>query len=227
MKIKTIQVMTLLVLFLAGVSTNAFSQEKGKKVKSAKKVKTEQIKLFNGKDLNNWAFKLKDPAGDPSKVFLVENGIIRITGNPFGYMRTKEQYSDYTLHLEWRWPGEPSNSGVFIHSQLPDTIWAKAIECQLKYGNAGDFNCNGGSTMNERTEVAIRVIKRKGENLEKPAGEWNTMEVVCQGNTMELFINGVSQNKGTGVFASKGFIGIQSEGKEIQFRNIYLTVPKK
>ena len=88
--------------------------------------------LFNGKDLNNWVFHLKDPAVDPATVFTVQNGVIHITGNPFGYMRTKETYSDYKLHVEWRWPSEATNSGVFIHAQQPDTIWLKCIECQLE-----------------------------------------------------------------------------------------------
>ena len=34
---------------------------------------------------------------------------------------------------------------------------------------------------------------------EKPTGEWNTMEVICNGNTIEVFVNGVLQNKGTNV----------------------------
>ena len=39
---------------------------------------------------------------------------------------------------------------------------------------------------------------------EKPTGEWNTMEVICKGNTIEVSVNGVLQNKGTNVTVSKG-----------------------
>ena len=95
--------------------------------------------LFNGKDLNNWEFYLRDPSVDPGKVFTVKDAAIHISGNPFGYMRTKEQYSDYKLHLEWRWPDEATNSGVFIHAQKPDTIWPACFECQLKAGSAGEY----------------------------------------------------------------------------------------
>ena len=62
------------------------------------------IQLFNGKDLNNWVFYLKDKTVDPASVFTIRNGVIHISGNPFGYMRTKDTYSDYRLHVEWRWP---------------------------------------------------------------------------------------------------------------------------
>lgn len=227
MKIRTIQIMALLLLFLTGVSTDSLGQGKGKKTKGSKKAKTEQINLFNGKDISNWTFHLKDPSADPLKVFTVQNGVIHITGNPFGYMRTKETYSDYSLHLEWRWPMEATNSGVFIHAQLPDTIWPKCIECQLAAGNAGDFICANGSDMNERADKSKRAVKKIAASSEKAVGEWNTLEVICKSNTIEASVNGVLQNKGTGLSISKGHIGLQSEGKDIEFRNVYINKLKK
>jgi hypothetical protein len=53
------------------------------------------------------------------------------------------------------------------------------------------------------------------------------MEVVCKSNTIEVYVNGVLQNKGTGVSVSSGHICLQSEGKEIEFRNVELTKLKK
>ena len=47
---------------------------------------------------------------------------------------------------------KPANSGVFVHAQVPDTVWLKCIECQLKAGNAGDFVCMNGADMNERKD---------------------------------------------------------------------------
>jgi hypothetical protein len=185
------------------------------------------VLLFNGKDLSNWEFKLKDPEVKPSEVFGVKDGVIQIKGDPFGYMRTKDVYSDYLLHVEWRWPGEATNSGVFVHAQLPDTIFPKCIECQLQAGNAGDFICANGSDMNERIDKSIRKIKKAGDSSEKPAGEWNTMEVSCKGNTIEVYVNGVLKNKGTSVNPSKGFICLQSEGKLVEFRNVWLRQEKK
>ena len=180
---------------------NLYNRQKAKKKKNKK---SENIQLFNGKDLNNWVFKLKDPSIDPATVFTVQNGVIHISGNPFGYMRTKDTYSDYKLHVEWRWPSEATNSGVFVHAQQPDTIWLKCVECQLKAGNAGDFVCMNGADMNERTDKSKASVKKMAASSEKPTGEWNTMEVVCKTNTIEVFVNGVLQNKGTNVNLSKG-----------------------
>lgn len=179
--------------------------------------------LFNGKDLSSWVFFIKDQSVDPAGVFSVKDASIRISGNPFGYMRTREQFADYKLHLEWRWPVEATNSGVFIHAQEPDAQWPQCIEVQLKAGDAGDFICVGGASMNERADENNRIIRKMNESNELPVGEWNTLEVICRGNTIEVYINGTMQNKGTGLTVTQGNIGLQSEGKDIEFRNVYLT----
>ena len=142
-------------------------------------------------------------------------------------MRTKDAYSDYVLRLEWRWPAEATNSGVFIHAQLPDTIWPKCIECQLKAGSAGDFVCMNGADMNERKDKNVRSVKKLAESSEKPTGEWNTMEVTCTANTITVIINGVLQNKATGLNVTSGNICLQSEGKDLEYRNVTLTRGKK
>jgi hypothetical protein len=190
-------------------------------------INAQTILLFNGKDLSNWEFKLKDPKVQANEVFRVQNGVIQIKGDPFGYMRTRDSFSDYKLHVEWRWPFEATNSGVFVHAQLPDSIWLKCIECQLMAGNAGDFVCMNSSDMNERTDKTKRSVKKTGPSSEKPVGEWNTMEVNCKGNTIEVFVNGELKNKATGVNISGGHICLQSEGKIVEFRNVWLQKEKK
>jgi hypothetical protein len=223
MKIRHFSVFIILSLILA-VPLSAQSK---KKAKAPKDPKAEKVQLFNGKDLNNWAFQLKDPSVDPATVFTVRNGFIHIKGNPYGYMRTKESYSDYLLHVEYHWPVEATNSGIFIHAQQPDTIWPKCVEVQLAAGNAGDFIAVGGVNMNEQADKSKRVLKKMAASSEKPVGEWNTIEVACKANTIEVYVNGVLQNKGTGVTVNKGHICLQSEGKDIEFRNVFLTKLKK
>jgi hypothetical protein len=183
----------------------------------------DQEFLFNGKDLNNWTFYLKDPAADPNKVFTIRDGVIHITGDPFGYMRTRETYADYELHLEWRWPVEATNSGVFLHAQQPDAIWPSCFECQLQAGKAGEFICMSGTKMNEQKTSPTYFIPTKNPSNEKPVGEWNSLVVKCKGSTIEVNINGVLQNSATGTSVSSGSICLQSEGKDIEFRNVYIT----
>ena len=58
------------------------------------------------------------------------------------------------------------------------------------------------------------------EDIEKPAGEWNRLECVCEGNKITNILNGQVVNAGTGASLSKGKIFFQSESAEIFFRKI-------
>ena len=104
-----------------------------------------RTELFNGRDLAGWVC-VTDPegVGDARDAFSVQNGNIRIAGSPFGYMRTEETYDDYRLHVEWRWIGEATNSGIFQRVQAGDRLWPEAVECQLQAGRAGDLLGLGG-----------------------------------------------------------------------------------
>lgn len=225
MKTKLLRSLVFSLILLVCASFGIYGQSGQKNTKNQqnrRSGKTSVIQLFNGKDLSNWVFQLKDPSVNPASVFTVQNGVIHITGNPFGYMRTKDTYSEYKLHVEWRYPGEASNSGVFVHAQLPDTIWLRCFECQLKSGNAGDFVCMNGAKMNEIKNNS-RVVNKMTSSSEKPVGEWNTMEVTCKSDTIEVIVNGKLQNRATGISETTGHICLQSEGKDIEFRNVFIT----
>lgn len=221
MKTRTCQILIAFALIVISTTVNSTAQNNVVKNKRGEKKHTQP--LFLGQDLSNWTFFLKDASVDPETVFMIQNGVVHITGSPFGYMRTKKAYSDYRLHVEWRYPVEASNSGVFVNVQLPDTIWPKCIECQLKAGSAGDFVCMSGADINERTDKSNRSVKKMNPSTEKPVGEWNSMEIVCKSNTIEVYVNETLQNKATGVNVTKGYICLQSEGKDIEFRNVFLT----
>lgn len=61
---------------------------------------------------------------------------------------------------------------------------------------------------------------RGGRDVEKPAGEWNRMEVICDGDAITNIVNGFVVNRGTKSSLTKGKILFQSEGAEIFFRKI-------
>ena len=63
---------------------------------------------------------------------------------------------------------------------------------------------------------------RGREDVEKPAGEWNRIEAVCDGASFAFFVNGVKVNEGRDLPMKDGPILFQSEGSEIFFRNIEL-----
>ena len=57
---------------------------------------------------------------------------------------------------------------------------------------------------------------------EKPAGEWNEANIFVKDGVITVYIDGVYQNTGTNK-VKEGHIGLQSEGKEVEFRNVTLT----
>jgi hypothetical protein len=64
---------------------------------------------------------------------------------------------------------------------------------------------------------------RGPNDIEKPVGEWNTMECVARKDEIFIYLNGVLVNHATNVRPHKGRIQIQSEAAEIIFRRIDLT----
>lgn len=180
-----------------------------------------ETKLFNGKDLTGWTFHVQaDSTATAEDVFGVKDGVITIAGQPFGYMITDQSFSDYKLHLEWRWPGEPSNSGIFLHAEPIDAVWPRCAEVNLMAGRAGDMIASGGSSFEELTEG--RFLRSTKESAENPAGEWNTAEIVCKGNFIQAYINGVLMNEAH-FDRSEGPIALQSEGGPLEIRNVFLT----
>lgn len=184
---------------------------------------SERVELFNGSDLSGWECFV-DPSSEVpvEEVYSVVDGNIRIAGQPFGYLRTAEKYGDGKLHAEWRWVGEGTNSGFFVHVQEGDKLWPNAIECQLCNGLAGDFVMLGGSKIQEVECVEEYPVKERVGNYENPVGEWNVAEVVCEGNKITVYINGNLQNECT-CDSTDGYVALQSEGGPIEFRNIYIT----
>jgi hypothetical protein len=126
--------------------------------------------LFNGKNLDGWESYLGpryDSAihnfggermglnNDPDSVFTVVKedgqGIIRISGQHFGCIATKEEFENYHLRLQFKWgqqkylPRKKSkrDSGVLYHSHGPHGagwfFWMAAQEFQLEEGDCGDY----------------------------------------------------------------------------------------
>ncbi len=190
--------------------------------------KAASVDLFNGEDLGNWGFVVENDAVPAEEVFSVEDGMISISGTPFGYMYTLDEYSNYELEAEWRWVGEATNSGVFLLVSELSNPFPNAVECNLMAGNAGDFVLLGGAMVDEYQMPEDGVLPRfpkivkKEASSENPTGEWNTVKaVVCDGN-IKVYVNGVFQNEGTSQCKS-GHIGLQSEGGPVQFRSVKLT----
>ena len=190
----------------------------------------EPIQLFNGEDLSNWTAVLAEPDAEKMDVWSVRDGVLHCKGEPAGYIRTdRDDYGDYTLTLQWRWPEgtEGGNNGVLVHASEPGAlgIWPKSIEVQLHAGDAGDFWVIGTDLDVENEEERKRGRRHLNltDGSEKPIGEWNTMEIVCEGDTITVTVNGDLVNEATNCSVTEGAICLQSEGATAEFRDIVLT----
>jgi hypothetical protein len=161
----------------------------------------DAVALFNGRDLEGWHIWLEDADADPKDTWKVQDGTIWCTGKPTGFLRTKQQYNDYKLELEWQWPEKPGNSGVLVHMGGEEKIWPLCMEAQLMHKRAGDI-IGMGYTFNENKAKKggfISYTPHMVDPSEKEIGQWNKYEITCKGDTIEASINGRLQNKATGV----------------------------
>lgn len=204
----------------------------------------ETIPLFNGKDLTGWKADVpkadKEPNLPPS--FEVKNGVLVSNGEPRGHLVTEKSFKDYKLVVEYRFPGQPGNCGVLVHTSTPRVLggmFPKSIEVQMQSGDAGDFWCIGENIavpdMEKRrprsspeqaygggAKDARRIINLTDGSEKKP-GEWNTMEITCKGGEVIVKVNGDLVNHGTNSTATEGKIALQAEGSVVEFRKVELT----
>ncbi len=208
--------------------------------------RAERTDLFNGKDLTGWKPVVdREVTGGytaEETTWFVKDGSIFTTGTPFGYLRTERaDYANFRLHVEFRWwrKTEKPNSGVFVRLAAErGTFIPTCVENQLGAGSVGDVLGLGGLRIGRlrprdpfdpaKPLSGITVVKRKGPSVEKPFGEWNTLEVELRGSQLVNTVNGVEQNRIDGVSAPEGAIALQSEGGAVEFRNIWIEefIPK-
>ncbi len=147
--------------------------------------------------------------------------VLKCTGKPSGYLRTKASYDNFEMTLEWMYPGDPNcNSGILIHCGV-DKIWPASIQVQLHRPFAGSiFPLKGAETTNRVTV----------KNLKLDTGKWHTCRIKSDKGTISLWINEKKVGEVNGCKPAHGFIALQSEGSEIHFRRLViknLNPPKK
>jgi len=181
------------------------------------------VALFNQKDFSGWTFCMKDNA-DPLQTWSVTNGLIHCTGKPVGYLRTTGIYSNYFLTVVWRFvkiAPKADNTGILVHIQPGDKVWPQCVQVQGKHTRQGDLFLMEGAEAKEHKGMDKNTpVPLQGDSVEVPVGEWNKAETICVNGKVESFINSKFVNEITECTINSGFIGIQSEGGEIEIRSI-------
>ena len=122
---------------------------------------TETLALFDGEGLDAFYTWIVDSGReDPDRVFSVVDQVdgapaLRISGERWGGLVTREAYRDYHLVTEFRWGlatwgdrrDSTRDSGILVHCQGPDGNtgeggsgpWMRSVEAQIIEGGVGDF----------------------------------------------------------------------------------------
>ena len=178
----------------------------------------KSMSLFNGLDLDNWVI-------ENDGQFSVEDGVIKVDRGT-GWLRSADVFSDFTLLMEFRFQEAEANSGIFVRTgptsnddengwpnngyqvQCMDIITGKApLATMIPYG-APPFD--------HQSDLAALA------KAYKPLGQWQTYEITCVGETLEVKLNGTLITTATSIKNLKGHIGIQAEHGLLEFRKIDL-----
>jgi hypothetical protein len=152
--------------------------------------------LFNGRDLEGW--QIVDHGGRPA--FTVEDGAIRTQPGRGMLWYTDRNIGNATIRVIYRMSAPSGNSGVFVRipGPPPDENWARnrGIEVQID-DRDDDWHCTG--VLYSMTKALARPTK--------PAGEWNTMDIVLRGLRTIVRVNGVlvTDYDGTSPVPSRAF----------------------
>ena len=168
----------------------------------------------------NWSVTQTQNQNERVDLFKVGGRQMLVMPGNSGYIRTNKKFRNFVLQVEWRWLDGAGNSGVLIHMQDPDVVWPACYQAQLKSGSAGDLICMNGLNAKELTDKVTFTVSKFVASNEKTPGEWNKMKIVSKDKTLSVYVNGVLQNKISGLSVGEGYIGFQAEGKSMQFRNL-------
>ena len=187
------------------------------------------VALASAADLAGWEL-VSDPAQPIDAVCTAKtDGVVAVAGTPVSFIATKASFRNYRLHAEWRWSGKPGNSGVLLHisSGPKDRQWPISYQVQLKNTAVGDILPMAGAAFGEplSTPPGAKTpqLNHAAADSERPVGEWNTCDVICRDDTIDVVINGVVQNRITRCALTEGRVGLQLEGTPYELRNVSIT----
>jgi hypothetical protein len=152
--------------------------------------------------------------------FTNTDGTLTSTGGLGLLWYSAKQFTNYSLKLDWKLAGD-DNSGVFLGFPPSDDPWSavnNGYEVQIDATDADDRTTGAVYTF-QAADLAAR------DAALNPPGEWNTYELLVEGERLRVFLNGVQINDFTNADPARslaGHIGLQNhgDGDEAAFRNV-------
>jgi hypothetical protein len=176
-----------------------------------------------------WEFVTDPPVAIGDVCSVRPDGAIAVAGSPVGYLATVSSHRDYRLHAEWRWIGKGGNGGALVHISTgpKDRQWPVSFQVQWKNTAVGDLLPMAGASFAEALSTPPGAktpqLNRSGPDSERAVGEWNACDITCRGGSIEVVVNGVGQNRVTGVSVAEGKVGFQLEGTPFELRHVSIA----
>ena len=191
----------------------------------------EVIRPFNGKDFRGWnGSRGEGEVVDPSSIFRIEGEELVWTGNSSGRICLDEPLGDFSLKFEYLLPlngryhlascllmlaeGEPYQIGQANYR----VCWAGCVLTNSEVGRTGDI-----LSWEHTSHVLGGYVAQRKSDAARPAGEWNEVEIRCEGRSIRFFLNGREVNRVEGNRAITCNPGLHSWGTDIRYRNIRLA----
>jgi hypothetical protein len=196
------------------------------------------IQLFDGKDTKGWRGYKKPDATETR--WKVEDGLLTLPSNGAGDTHgARDLITDATFEqfdLRWEWKiSQGGNSGVkyFVLEDRPDAIGHE-------YQMIDDERHPDAKIGPHRQTAAFYDVFPAHDRPMKPAGEWNTSEVIVKGKHVTHVLNGktvleydldspalmaqIEKSKFKGIerfgHPQNGHILVQDHGDQVWFRKI-------
>ncbi|RFM29547.1 3-keto-disaccharide hydrolase [Deminuibacter soli] len=172
--------------------------------------------LFNGKNLDGWKIYGTEKWYADQGELVCESG----PDKEYGYLGTNQSFKNFELTLEFKQEAN-GNSGVFFHSSIEGT---KITGWQAEVAPPGLHT--GGIYESYGRGWLIQPAPEKEQYLKM--GEWNTMKVRVQGDSVTTWLNGheMIQLNDAKIGAADGQLALQIHaggGIKVRWRNIMVT----
>lgn len=190
---------------------------------------SEEVSLFNGKDLEGWVAEgvsefTKDGKVEP--VWSVRDGNVSCRGKGFGFLRYRQrEFSDFVLDLEFRM-ARGCNSGIGIRTGPFDPSRSRATRPSFYSYEIQLYDDAGRPPTTHSSGSLYRYVAPR-RNAMRPAGEWNRIVIECVGPRIKVTLNDEliidedqQANQALRNKPLKGCICLQNHGGTIDFRAI-------
>jgi Domain of Unknown Function (DUF1080) len=156
--------------------------------------------------------------------FPVAGRVVTAEG-PEGWLKSRRQFGDFELHVEFRFLTEDGDSGVFVRANPDATFgrgWpSKTYQLQLLNPHRDDrFPPLGNLFRHGMPDGQTRFDPAVARRAFTGVGEWQTLTLRVAGDELTADLNGVRLTEAEGIANPTGFIGIQGETSALEFRRI-------